>query len=291
MSDLVAVTGATGQLGGRVAAGLAARNIRQRLVVRDAARAPELPGAEVALAPGYHDRAAMTEALRGAETLFLVSGRESADRVAEHISAVDAAVDAGVQRIVYTSFLGARPDATFTLVRHHAATEEHIRATGLRHTFLRNAMYADFAPFFATAEGVIAAPAGDGRTAFLARDDAAAAAVAVLTGEGHDGRAYELTGPETTGLAEVAALLTDVAGRPVTYVPETVEEAYASRATYGAPGYEVEGWVTSFTAMAAGDFDVVTGTVAELTGTPPMGLPAFLAANPGSYAHLIPNSA
>jgi NAD(P)H dehydrogenase (quinone) len=289
---LIAVTGATGALGGRVAAGLAAAGVALRLIVRDADRAPELPGAELALASGYHDRPAMTAALRGADTLLLVSGRESADRVAEHISAVDAAADAGVRRIVYTSFSGAASDATFTLARHHAATEEHIRGTGLARTFLRNAMYADFAAFFANDDGVIAAPAGDGRVAFVARADIAAAAVVVLTeGARHDGRTYELTGPEALTLAEVAALLTEVTGRPVRYVPETVEEAYASRAHFGAPDYEVEGWVTSFTAIAAGELARVTGDVEALLGRPPLTLAALLAADPDSYAHLIPNSA
>ena len=78
------------------------------------------------------------------ETLFLVSGRESANRLAEHRSAVDAAVRAGVQRIVYLSFLGAAADCTFTFGRDHWHTEQHITATGLRHTFLRDSLYADF---------------------------------------------------------------------------------------------------------------------------------------------------
>ena len=107
---------------------------------------PATDGSDIAVAPGYDDRAAMTEAFRGAQTVFLVSGRESADRVAEHTSAVDAAVDAGVERIVYTSFLRASPDATFTFARDHYATEQHIRGTGLGFTFLRDSMYADFVP-------------------------------------------------------------------------------------------------------------------------------------------------
>src|SRR3954466_15929686 len=125
---LIAVTGATGELGGRVARQLAERGAAQRLIVRDAARAPELPGAEVAVSPGYHDRAAMTAALRGADKLFLVSGREEPDRVAEHRSAIDAAAEAGVRPGVSTSFMGAAPDATFTLARHRHLTEEHLRA-------------------------------------------------------------------------------------------------------------------------------------------------------------------
>lgn len=148
---------------------LAGRGVAQRLVVRDAERAPRLAGAEVALSPGYHDGAAMTEALRGAQTLFLVSGRESATRVQEHLSAVGAAVAAGIERIVYTSVVGAAADSTFTLARHHHATEEAIRATGLAWTFLRDNLYLDFVPFFASADGVIAGPAGEGRTGWVAR--------------------------------------------------------------------------------------------------------------------------
>jgi uncharacterized protein YbjT (DUF2867 family) len=282
----IAVTGATGALGGRVARRLAGLGASQRLVVRDAARAPGLPGADIALAPGYHDGAAMTDALRGTQTLFLVSGRESANRVEEHMSAVDAAVAAGVERIVYTSFLAAAPDSTFTLGRDHFATEEHIRATGLAHTFLRNSMYLDFVPFFASAEGVIAGPAGDGRTAWVARDDVADVAVAVLTGEGHDGEAYAVTGPQAHTMAWAAERLSEAAGRPVTYKDETLEEAYASRASYGAPAFEVEGWVSSYVAVAKGELDVVSDTVPRLTGHDAQALPEFLAANPETFAHL-----
>lgn len=285
---MIAVTGATGELGGRAAARLAAAGATQRLIVRDAARAPDIAGAEVAVAGGYDDRAGMTDALRGAETLFLVSGREAADRVAQHYAAIDAAVDAGVQRIVYTSFLGAAPDATFTLARHHHLTEEHIRGTGVQHTFLRNSMYLDFVPFFASPDGVIAGPAGDGRCAWVSRDDVADVAVAVLTTPGHDGLTYELTGPEAHTLTWAAEQLTRVTGREVRYVDETVEQAYASRAKYDAPPFEVDGWVTSYLAVKAGELDVVTDTVERLAGHPPQALPEFLERNPGSWAHLAP---
>jgi NAD(P)H dehydrogenase (quinone) len=282
----IAVTGATGGLGSRVARGLAERGVPLRLIVRDAARAPELPGAAVAVSAGYHDRASLTEALLGTSTLFLVSGRESADRVAEHRSAVDAAVEAGVERIVYTSFLGAAPDATFTFARDHHATEEHIRATDLAHTFLRNSMYADYVPFSASAEGVIKGPAGDGRLAWVSRDDAAEAAVAVLTGDSHGGVTYELTGPDAHSFAWAAEQLSAAVGRRVTYVDETVDDAYASRASSGAPAFEVDGWVTSYLAVARGELDVVSTTVEDLTGHPPQSLPAFLAAHPETCAHL-----
>ena len=287
---LVAVTGATGGLGGRVARRLAGRGVGQRLVVRDAARAPELNGAEAVVAT-YGDTEAMRRALDGVATLLLVSASEDRERVKLHTSAVDAAVAAGVERVVYTSFYGAAPDCTFTFGRDHWHTEEALKASGLRSTFLRDNLYIDFLPLLAGADGVIRGPAGDGRVAAVARDDIADAAVAVLLGDGgdparHDGRGYDMTGPEALTLAEIAEELSRVAGRPISYQEETVEEAYASRASYGAPDWEVDGWVSTYTAIANGDLEQVSGDLEALAGHPPMRLADFLAANPDSYRHL-----
>jgi NAD(P)H dehydrogenase (quinone) len=262
-----------------VAARLAASGHEQRLIVRDADRAPDLPGTRVAEA-SYEDPEAMRSALEGARTFFMVSAGEAYDRVGQHAAAVDAAVAAGVGRIVYLSFLGAAPDATFTFARDHWHTEEHVRASRLRFTFLRDSLYLDFLPGMAGPDGVIRGPAGEGWVAAVARDDIADAAVAVLTGEGHDGRTYELTGPEAITLHEAAREISRAAGRPVTYHPETLEEAYASRADYGAPEWVVEGWVTSYAAIAAGEMDVVSDAVATLTGHRPMGLADFLRRHP-----------
>lgn len=266
---MIAVTGATGHVGGRVAALLAEAGAPQRLIVRDAARAPRMPGAEVAAASDYGATGEMEAALRGADTLLLIPGREHPDRVAQHRSAVDAAVAAGVRRIVYLSVVKPSPDATFTLARQHWATEEHVRASGVpAWTFVRMNLYLDFLPGMASPEGVIAGPAGDGRVAAVLREDVAAACAAVLTGDGHDGRTHDVTGREAISLGELAEQLTRLTGRPHTYRPETVEEAFASRAGL-AERWEVEGWVSSYTAIAAGDFAEVTDTVRELTGHEP----------------------
>jgi NAD(P)H dehydrogenase (quinone) len=260
----------------------------QRLVVRDPARAPRLPGAEVVYAPGYGDREAMRDPLTGVDTLYLVSAREDRDRVALHTSAVDAAVAAGIERIVYVSYVNAAPDATFTFARDHFHTEEHIRASGVAFTFLRSNQYLDFVPIFASADGVIRGSADDGRVGSVARDDAADVAVAVLTAAGeHDGRTYEVTGPETLTVAEMAERLSRIVGRRITYVEETLEEARASRAPSGAPDWEIEGWVTSYAAIATGEMDVVTDTVPRLAGHDGQTLEDFLQRHPESYAHLV----
>lgn len=138
--------------------------------------------------------------MAGTRTLFMVSADEAFDRVRQHIAALDAAVEVGVERIVYLSFVGAAPEATFTFARDHWHTEEHVRSTGVSHTFPRDNMYLDYFPALAGTDGVIRGSAGDGRVGAVARDDIAEVAVAVLLGEGHDGRTYDVTGPEAVTL-------------------------------------------------------------------------------------------
>ncbi len=307
MSGLIGVAGATGMVGGRVAELLAERGLAQRLIVRDQARAPRLAGAEVRLAANYGAGDEMRRALEGVDTLFLIPGREAPDRLQQHITAVDAAVAAGVRRIVYLSFLGASPTATFTLARQHWATEEHIRGCGVgSFTFLRMSQYLDFLPSMVSPEGVIAGPADDGRVGALLRSDVAAAVAAVLAGDGagregsdgvdsqgvaggsgdHDGQTYDLTGREAFTLAEAAAEMSRLTGKRIVFRDETREEAYASRAGYGAPHWEVEGWVTSYEAIGAGELALVTDDVRRLTGREPATLSEYVSAHPESLAHV-----
>ncbi|MEU4242276.1 SDR family oxidoreductase [Actinoplanes sp. NPDC026619] len=266
---LIVVSGATGRLGGRVARLVGGA---PRLLVRDPKRAPE--GADVAVAD-YADGAAVRRALDGAETVLMVSAAETPDRVGQHRSFVDAARAAGVRQLVYTSFAGASPDATFTLARDHWHTEQHIRESGLAFTFLRDNLYADFLPFMVGEDGVIRGPAGDGKAAVVAQDDIADAIVAVLRDPApHAGKTYEMTGPEALGLAEVAAII----GGSTTYYDETLDEAYASRERYQAPKWQVDAWVSTYTAIAAGELDRVSGDVETLTGHPATSLQELLQA-------------
>ena len=285
----IAVTGATGGVGGRVARRLAARGVGQRLVVRDLARVPAIAGVQAVEMgkAGYRDQTALTEALGGCSTLFLVSAREATQRVVEHAHAIRAAVEAGVERIVYTSFLGADPDAAFTFAHDHFATEKLIRESGLAWTFLRDSQYADFVPGMVDEEGVIRGPAGEGRCAWVARDDVAGVAAAVLAAEGdHDGRTYDLTGPEAHTLAWAAEQLSAATGREIRFRNQGVQAAYESRAHIDAPDHELDGWVTSYVAIGTGEMDVVSDAVERIAGHPPIGLDAWLRANPDSWAHL-----
>jgi uncharacterized protein YbjT (DUF2867 family) len=251
---LIAVTGATGRVGSRVAAALP----EARLLVRDPSRVPG------GVRSSYDEPAG----LEGVETLFMVSAAEHPDRVGQHLRFLDAAAAAGVQRVVYTSFLGAAPDATFTLARHHWATEEHLRSLGLSFVALRDSMYADFLPLMVGADGVLRGPAGDGRFAPVAIDDVAAAAVAALQDPLISGT-FDLTGPALLTMAEAAAL---VGAR---FQDETLEEAWQSRRGL-AEDWEVEGWITSYLAIRDGSLAVVADGVQQLTGRAPLSLPELL---------------
>jgi NAD(P)H dehydrogenase (quinone) len=286
---LIAVTGATGVVGGAVARLLAERGVPQRLVVRDPTRAPQLPGVEsVRQIADYGHADDVRRALDGVDTLFLVPAQEAADRLQRHFAAIDAAAAAGVRKITYLSFTAARADSTFTLGRDHWATEERVRAAGVAWTFPRMNLYLDFLPSMVTEQGAIEGPAGDGRGAFVTRDDVAAVCAALLVEGGHDGERHDITGPEAITLAEAAAAMAAASGKPIVFTDQTDAEAYASRAVYGAPDWQVEAWVTTYTAIKNGDVAEVTDTVPRFTGRPATTLRDYLATHPAALDHVHP---
>ena len=274
----IAITGATGNIGGAVARALAADGTPFRMVVRDAARAPELPGADVAVAT-YADAEAARAAFAGIDVLFLVSGAEARDRLDQHRTVIRAAADAGVRHVVYTSFQGAAADATFTLGRDHFWTEQAIRDTSMAHTFLRDSFYLDFVEDLVGEDGVIRGPAGEGAMAAVARADVARVATAVLREPSrHLDRTYDLTGPAAITLEQAASVVSEVRGRPVSYHRESLEEAYASRQRWQPEPWQADAWVSTYTAIADGSLRKVSGDVERVTGRPPMTLRQVLEA-------------
>ena len=261
---VIAITGSTGHVGRRVADQLA--DLSPTLVVRDAAKAPAIEGSPVVVTD-YTDAFNSVRALEGVDVLFMVSAAESKFRRVQHRTFIEAAAAAGVSHIVYTSFCGADPDAVFTLGRDHADAEAAIRGSGMQFTLLRDNFYSDLLPYFADDSGVIRGPAGDGRVAAVARADVADAAAAILRDPApHAGVTYELTGPEALALDEVAARAGAVLGRTLRYAPETVDEAYASRAHYGAEQWQLDAWVSTYTAIAGGETDRVSDHVERVSG-------------------------
>jgi len=285
-TPLIAITGATGAVGSRVARRLAG-TARLRLFSRDAERAAAaaraLPSTTAATAVesaalDFSDEAGATDALAGADVVLMVSAAETDHRLADHAAFHRAAAAAGVGHVVYTSFLAAAPDAVFTLARDHFATEALLASSGLPHTILRDNFYQDVFPLFAGDDGLLRGPAGEGRVSAVARDDVAAVAAVVLAETAveraagreavHAGRTYDLTGPEAFSLDEAAAAISEVTGRNVRYLAETVDEARASRAGYGAPDWQVDAWVSTYTAIASGDLSAVSDDVPRLLGRP-----------------------
>ena len=280
-----AVAGATGPVGRAIAGRLDGLALAQRLVVRDLALAPRIAGAEVAEA-SYDDIGALRRAFAGVKALALVSANECRDLLRQQVRTIDAAIAAGVERLVYVSVLGARADATYSFARQHFQVEQHLRGTGLPHTILRASCQLDLLPSLCSADGLVQNPAGEGRVAGVARGDLADVAVAALTEEGHAGHIYDVTGPEAQTMTQIAHQLELASGRRISYVREALDAARASRVAGGAPDWQAEAWASFFGAVSAGEMDVVSDTVSSLTGRDPQTFPDYLRENPESYRHL-----
>ncbi|KPN18884.1 SDR family oxidoreductase [Arthrobacter sp. Edens01] len=266
----LAVTGATGALGSMVARLLTDAGVPVRLLARHTAKIPQLPDTAT-FAVSYADKEHAARALQGTTTLFMVSAAENPYRAQDQRTFVDAAKEAGVQHIVYTSFMGAAPNDVFTFGRDHWDTEEYIKAGGFGYTFLRDSFYQDILPSFVGRDGVIRGPAGDGRFAPVARSDVARSAARILMApQEHAGRTYTLTGPQALTMAEVAEILSRVTGQDITYHAETLKEAVESRRAAGALDWQAVGWATSYAVIATGELAQVSDDVALLTGAAPL---------------------
>jgi NAD(P)H dehydrogenase (quinone) len=260
----IGVTGATGQLGRLVIKHLLERWAAKDLVaiVRDAAKAADLAeeGVEVRVA-SYDDRAGLETALAGVDRLLLISSNEVGRRIPQHRNVIDAAKAAGVKHVVYTSAPRATTSA-LVLAPEHKATEEYLTASGLTYTVLRNNWYSEnYTQVIrsAAASGEIVSAAGAGRVASAPRADYAAAAAVVLTGEGHEGRVYELGGDQAWDFQELAAMVAEVTGRPCVYKPVTAAELVERMRQAGADE-------NTAAFVAALDSNIAEGALAEVTG-------------------------
>jgi NAD(P)H dehydrogenase (quinone) len=231
----------------------------------------------------YDKPETLAEAVKGAEKMLLISGTRVGARVAQHKAAIDAAAAGGVKHILYTSFIGIDDPANPAEVRHdHIETENLMRASGMAWTMLRDAHYADAMILMAgpqvMAMGQWFSNSGDGREAMVWRDDCVASAVAVLTTPGHEGKTYNITGPDLQTFDEVAAILTEVTGVPIVHVKLDDDGQYAMFDAMGIPRRPVDDqsingipWnsddmVTFGQAIREGYLAVVSDDVEKLTG-------------------------
>ncbi|MCQ4214188.1 SDR family oxidoreductase [Streptomyces longispororuber] len=268
------VTGATGQLGRLVVEGLLDAGVPAgeiAAVVRDKEKAADFAerGVELRVAD-YSAPATLTDAFRSGDRVLLISGSEVGQRVAQHRAVIDAAKAAGVASLAYTGVLGG-PDADFALADEHKVTEQAVLDSGLPYTFLRNGWYHEnYTQNLAAVleHGAVVASAGEGRIASASRADFAAAAVAVLTGEGHENQAYELSGDDAWSLAEYAAEVAKQSGKDVVYRAVTPAENREVLLGAGLPAPFADILVGVDTAIEQGLLARRNGDLARLIGRP-----------------------
>ncbi|MFI0240895.1 SDR family oxidoreductase [Streptomyces sp. NPDC016845] len=268
------ITGATGHLGRLVVEGLLDAGVPAgdvAAVVRDKEKAATLAdrGVELRVAD-YNAPETLSEVFRAGDKVLLISGSEVGRRAAQHQAVIDAAKAAGVASLAYTGILGG-PDADFALADEHKVTEQAILDSGLPHTFLRNGWYHENYTGnlgVALEHGAVLASAGEGRIASASRADYAAAAVAVLTGAGHEGRAYELSGDVAWSLAEYAAEVAKQSGKDVVYRAVTPEQNLEVLLGAGLPAPFAEILVGVDTAIEQGLLARRNGDLARLIGRP-----------------------
>lgn len=270
----ILVTGTTGHLGRLVVDALVRDGIAPDQVVagaRDVTRLADLTARGVRTARlDYDDRSTVVSALRGVERVVLVSGTDFGKRVAQHAAVIDAAADAGVELLAYTSAPAARTSA-LAVAPEHKATEELIEAAGIPAVILRNAWYHEnylTAARQAAERGVIVSSAGEGRVASASRADYADAIAATIIDTAHAGRVYELSGDTSWDFAEFAALVGELSGRAVEYRAVSTEEHIATLVAAG-----LDEGTAGFIAAMDGDIrngllGVITGDLSRLIGRP-----------------------
>ncbi|HZF30340.1 MAG TPA: NAD(P)H-binding protein [Gammaproteobacteria bacterium] len=285
MSGRLAITGASGQLGRLTAELVLARHPPRDVIL--ATRTPAAlgdfaaRGADVRHAD-FDDPQSLRAAFAGAERLLLLSATDLRRRVEQHRSAIDAARSAGVRHVIYTS--GSKPAAPnpAAVAPSHYATEQALAASGVAFTVLRNSLYSEYQAaeaLRAVETGLLAHNRGGGRVAYVAREDCAAAAAAVLLQGGHEGAVYDVTGPESFDAAALAALYGALGGRSVD--TRTIDDAAFVAGLVGGSAdghlrYGAELLASFGRAVREGYLDVQSDAVAKLAGRPPRTLRAVL---------------
>jgi NAD(P)H dehydrogenase (quinone) len=277
------ITGASGQLATGVLRYLLAKNGGTIIAVtRTPDKVQQAASSRLTVRAGDFDHeAALVEAFRGIERLLLIPATDLTPdvRPRQHRNAINAAVQAGVRHIIYVSSVGARPGARDGLLETHFATEQAVIASGLPWTLIRMNIYADSqldALRRAVASGVHAAPDG-APYAYVVRDDLARLCAAVLGSDSHAGVTFHGTGPASVSQAQLADAASRAMGVPIRYQPLDREASAAGLAAAGLPPFLVDVLGRFQQAGREGAFDLVSGDIARLTGTPPKSATDFVA--------------
>jgi NAD(P)H dehydrogenase (quinone) len=281
------VTGATGGLGKAVVENLL-KTVNPSdiaVLVRDPAKAADLQAQGVTIKQGdYNDYASLTAAFAGTDKVFLVSGNDVANRVPQHTNAINAAKEAGVKHVVYTSFQRKTEDgssAAAFIAEAHLATEKLLKESGLTYTILKNALYLDVLPLFmgpVLDTNTIYLPAGDGKVPYASRADMGAAGAAVLTGTGHENQSYEISNGTSYSFQDIAKILSDLTGKTIQYVSPDAEEFGTALAAAGVPAGAIQMTAGFCVAIAHDEFDYPATTLEKLLGRKPESAADFLKA-------------
>jgi uncharacterized protein YbjT (DUF2867 family) len=273
----VLVTGATGNVGAHVVHELARRGMPVRAFVRDAPRATERLG-DLELAVGdLSDATSVRRAMEGVDRVFL-SSADGPQKVEHEAAVIEAAADARVQLIVKASTLYAKIGSPLPPFDWNGRSEDHLRRSGVPAVVLASAFY--MTNLLALTEpvrdkGILPAAAGTGAIGMIDPRDVAAVGAVVLTGDGHAGRAYRLTGPEPITYTRVAEELGRAIGSPVRYVNVPPEAARQGFESVGMPDWLIEHLDRAFALLRGGELDETTDVVRALTGRDPRGIDEF----------------
>lgn len=279
---MIVITGGTGRLGSAIAERLLERvpAAEVGVSVREPARAAGLSGRGVRVRRGdFADPGSLAGAFEGATQVLVVSTDETGEAaVAHHAAAVDAALEAGAKRVLYTSHQGASADSLFAPMPDHATTERHLAASGVPFTSLRNGFYASTVPLLlgeALRTGELVAPA-DGPVSWTAHADLAEAAAVILAEGGFDGPTPPLTAPVALDLRDVADVLAELTGRPVRRVVAEDDEWVAGLTGHGVPAAQAAMLLGMFHAARRGEFAAAGPDLENLLGRPATPLRAVL---------------
>jgi uncharacterized protein YbjT (DUF2867 family) len=269
---MILVTGATGTVGTEMVKELLAAGVEVRALVRSLGRARPLLGPDVEIVEGDLEKPETIDpAMKGVEKAFLLtsSGPESVDL---HANFIAAAKRAGNPYVVRLSALGSGPDSPFTFGRWHGQSERHLEESGLPYTHLRPHGFMQNFLFYAptiASDGAIFAPMGDAKIGMVDSRDVSAVAAKVLTEDGHQGRTYDITGPESLSYAQAAETLDAALGKTVRYVDVTPEQAKDGMMSLGFPEWLADAALELHAFYRTGEGEIVTPVVAEVTGRPP----------------------
>jgi uncharacterized protein YbjT (DUF2867 family) len=275
---MILVTGATGRNGAEIIRRLAGRKERVRAMVRRRNILRGTPNVELEyIEADFDDPASLRKILSGVQRAFLVTN--SSERVEEQqLRFVDLAREAGVEHVVYLSQLHASSDSPLRFLRYHGAVEEALRGSGMSYTNLRPNLYMQALLIIGRAiasEGRFFAPAGDARVSVVDVRDIAAVAVAALTRSGHEGKTYDITGPEALTHAEMAAQLSEALHRPVAFVDLPEEGFRETLRSFHMPDWQADGVSEDYAHYRRGEASNISSAVREVTGAAPHNFLAF----------------